>query len=311
MVISVKIVGILVGICIVVGAVAALLWQNRKIERLREQIDHFLYFSTEVVEECSREGEWANLQNSVRELEKMVHISRQLYTSRESQLIEFMENLTHQMKTAITAVQIRLELAMYKKDEERLKELTNCQQCVDRLTEEVDRLLSSSLLAAHKTNLNYQKVNMTQQIDNIVAQLTLLAQKEEKSICFEPSGEITAMVDPFWMEQVFVNLIKNAVEHTEDGTEVRVTLKADKEGFTVCVTDHGRGIEQEDMERLFERFYSTKGKHRGYGIGLSMSRDIVELHHGIIAVQNVPGKGAMFKVTIPDISGTKPYETVS
>ena len=162
------------------GVFAILIWQKRKIEWLREQIDHFLYFSTDIVEENSREGEWANLQNSVRELEKMVHTSQQLYTNRESQLIEFMENLSHQMKTAITAIQIRLELAMFKKEEDKQKELINCQQCVDRLTEEVDRLLSSSLLAAHKTNLNYQKTNITQQLDRVVAQLLPFAQKEEK-----------------------------------------------------------------------------------------------------------------------------------
>lgn len=306
-----KLIGILIGICGVAGVFAILIWQKRKIEWLREQIDHFLYFSTDMVEENSREGEWPNLQNSVRELEKMVHTSQQLYTNRESQLIEFMENLSHQMKTAITAIQIRLELAMFKKGENKQKELINCQQCVDRLTEEVDRLLSSSLLAAHKTNLNYQKTNITQQLDNVVAQLLPLAQKEEKSIQFETSGEVSAMVDPFWMEQVFVNLIKNAVEHTGEGTEVKVQLKLCENGFAVNITDHGNGISQSDMERLFERFYSAKGKRRGYGIGLSMSKDIVDLHHGTIQVRNLPEEGAMFTVHIPDISETKPYETVS
>lgn len=295
-------------VCIIAGLLAYMIWQNRKLEKLREQIDHFLYFPTELIPENSREGGLENLNNSVRSLEKMVQISDKRYKERETQLIGFIENLSHQMKTAITAIQIRLELAMFKKDEEKQKELENCQQCVDRFTEEVNRLLSSSLLAAHKTQLNYEETDITRLLSQVIHQLTPLALKEEKTIHFEPTEPFSATVDAFWMEQVFVNLIKNGVEHTETGTEVCVVLEHHGDGFTLQVTDCGRGIPKEDMERLFDRFYSTKGKRRGYGIGLSMSRDIVELHHGTIQVQNLLGQGAMFTVNIPDISGTKPYE---
>jgi two-component system phosphate regulon sensor histidine kinase PhoR len=108
--------------------------------------------------------------------------------------------------------------------------------------------------------------------------------------------------DPFKLEQVFINLIDNAIKYTERGS-IGVSLAREEGSVRVSVADTGIGIPAEHLGRIFERFYvvdkSRSRKVGGTGLGLSIAKHIVLLHNGTIDVASVPGHGTTFSVILP------------
>jgi two-component system NtrC family sensor kinase len=115
----------------------------------------------------------------------------------------------------------------------------------------------------------------------------------------------TAVVDPSQVQQVFINLIMNAVDAMEGrGTLTLSTeFSEDSDAVVICFTDTGCGIEQETVDRVFEPFFTTKGVGHGTGLGLSISHGIIKKHGGDINVSSRPGEGSRFVVVLPEDKG--------
>lgn len=108
--------------------------------------------------------------------------------------------------------------------------------------------------------------------------------------------------DRLELHRVFTNILGNAVKFTEGG-EITVSLKAHESRAVVAIVDTGPGIEPNDLPGLFERFQQGKHKQAGSGLGLHLSRYIVEAHGGVIAVESELGQGSCFQVLLPLTSG--------
>lgn len=143
------------------------------------------------------------------------------------------------------------------------------------------------------------------------AQLSELAQKArmdvdttcpDKPHCIEIEGDASAMVDRMYMENVFRNLMENAVKYADDGVKVKVMITGDDRQAHVTVTDNGWGIPRRDLKKIFNQFYRAPMRQapRGYGIGLAFVRYVVEAHGGHIGVKSEPGKGSDFYFIIPE-----------
>jgi signal transduction histidine kinase len=101
---------------------------------------------------------------------------------------------------------------------------------------------------------------------------------------------------------VFVNIIGNAIKYSHVGSQVRVKAEEKEDNVLISVTDTGVGISKEDLPFIFEGFYVGKSGHRaegGAGLGLAITRRIVEAHHGSISVESAPGKGSTFVICLP------------
>jgi len=111
------------------------------------------------------------------------------------------------------------------------------------------------------------------------------------------------MADPFRIGQVFINLISNALTYTPEGGKVTVAVSVKNDFLEVMIQDNGEGIPQEAMSRLFTKFFRVSGSleqgSKGSGLGLYISKSIIELHHGKIWADSVVGKGTTFTFTIP------------
>jgi two-component system NtrC family sensor kinase len=104
---------------------------------------------------------------------------------------------------------------------------------------------------------------------------------------------------PQQLNQVFMNLLVNAVQAIEDQGTIAITTWCEDGSIYAAVTDTGSGILPEHLERIFEPFFTTKEVGKGTGLGLSITYDIVKKHEGEITVQSLPGKGTTFSVRIP------------
>lgn len=287
-------------------------WKNARLEKklseLTEEIHDFLLYST-IREESLEEGAIYNVINQVRKLEAQLLYEKECGKRRETELTQFVENMAHQMKTSVTALQIRLDMALLQSVSEVEKQsLLKSQTSLERLTKEIDRILKSSQLASGKILMQEEAVNLEELIQKCMIQLKPLAEK--KSAVFQLEAQTCSMLcaDPFWLYQAVENLLKNAVEHTKDNSMIKIFLWQEDISVKLRVEDSGEGIPAEELPHIFLRFHRGSVTKAGYGIGLSMTRDIVQAHHGSITAGNGAQSGAWFVLTLPILEGKGAYK---
>ncbi|MFY3745176.1 sensor histidine kinase [Anaeromyxobacter sp. Red801] len=127
----------------------------------------------------------------------------------------------------------------------------------------------------------------------------LRAEGKGVALAFQPGPARPAVVDAAQLEQVFVNLLLNAIDASGPGGRVEVSTAAADGRVSVRVTDHGAGIDPEHLPRIFDPFFTTKEVGQGTGLGLSVSYGIVRSHGGALRVDSAPGRGATFTVELP------------
>ena len=179
------------------------------IRQAEADISHFLLYPEKVNKKSLEEGVCFNLLNQVRELEEQLLHERHQKKQKESYTNSFIENMAHQMKTSVTALQIRLDLAdFHTKTEEEKAALKEGQKCVTRLTEEIERVLKSSQLAAGKVLMDYEELDLEKLISACIERLEVIAHK--RKVSFELKGELPKKYfgDGFWLMQAFENLLK-------------------------------------------------------------------------------------------------------
>lgn len=280
--------------------------QEHRMEELTNEIQHFLNYPSKVMQENLQEGKIHNLENQIIRMEEQLLQEIHLQQQREKQTNHFIGNMAHQMKTAVTALQIRLDLAQLQSaTEEERTALQKSQACMERLTNEIDRILKSSQLAAGKIQMVFEPLHLADEILSIIQQLRSLTDKRQVSILSDCEKDIILYGDTFWLPQALENIIKNAAEHTRQGGRVWVTAKNCGQTVSIIIEDEGMGIPPEEFPLLFQRFTRGTVSKTGYGIGLSMARDIVEAHHGTLTGSNGKTGGACFSMTLPVLEGSQ------
>lgn len=161
----------------------------------------------------------------------------------------------------------------------------------------VKRIVGELLEFARGREPQPRKVEMNELIRNAYLQTSSVVNTEKVKASFEfPRDSVTASVDPEQMEQVFINLFMNAVEAMSG--EGRLTVSVETDGnLMIKVTDSGRGMSEETLEKIFEPFFTTKDK--GTGLGLAILYNIIRKHNGDIQVRSVEGRGTTFIITLP------------
>ena len=138
---------------------------------------------------------------------------------------------------------------------------------------------------------------------SVVEEMRPEAQRKHIDLAFCAAAVPRLVLDPARMAQLVGNLISNAVKFTPDGGRVEVSVGMDEDQAVLSVADTGVGIPAADQARIFERFFRTAIATRqvipGTGLGLAIAKDIVDAHHGTIAVDSAEGRGSTFRIRIP------------
>jgi len=217
---------------------------------------------------------------------------------------DFASNVSHELRTPLTAIKGFVEtLQETNNDEENIHYLDIISRHTDRVIRIVNDLLLLSKLEGTPDNLELEKVNLNNLMDNILKIFEQSLEEKNLALKFNTDNNLPIIkADPFKLEQVFINLIDNAIKYTERG-EIIITLSRNNETVTIEIQDTGICIPQEHLSRIFERFYvvdsSRSRKLGGTGLGLSIVKHIVNLHNGKIDVKNIPGAGTNFIVSLP------------
>jgi len=209
-------------------------------------------------------------------------------------------SIAHEIRNPLTSVKLNIQKLQQSErlDEEEKEHLSITQEGIGQIEKFIKELLNFTRVA----DLNPERFSMVQIIEE---SLKLMRNSlQEKEIVLEkrfPAALPAVVVDGDKMRQVFLNVLRNAVEAVEEGGRIKLVLSSvkenDAERIRVRISDDGCGIPEKDWENIFEPFYSTKPS--GFGLGLPNARKIVEQHRGSIRVVKTRGKGTTFEVRIP------------
>lgn len=221
---------------------------------------------------------------------------------------EFVANVSHEFRTPLAIiigyVETLLDGAVDDPDMAR-RSLSVMQKHGERLTLLIDDLLTISRMEANSVDLNRRDTNLRELVDRVIEQheARISAEGITVQVDFRPDAEY-AEVDPPRMEQVFVNLLTNALQYgSRPDAMVRVTGRRRGSEVEVTFLDDGPGIPYEDQPHVFERFYRVhKDRSRdagGTGLGLSIVKNVTMAHGGHVSLRSTPGAGSSFRVVLP------------
>jgi PAS domain S-box-containing protein len=225
---------------------------------------------------------------------------------------DFLTIASHELKTPLTPLSLRLaslERRMERKEPVDPALLRHARQHLVRLAALINDLLDASRIEAGRLALHFEPARL----DTIVerALTTMDAERGQHRIDYShPAESVRIRGDPYRLEQVIANLVENALKYSPADSTVRVTLDVRGEFALLSVADEGIGIPRDQQEQLFERYFRARNvsvtSYGGLGLGLYISRDIVERHGGRIWVESEVGRGATFHVALPLLSAANP-----
>ena len=229
----------------------------------------------------------------------------------------FVSDVSHELRTPLATVRMAADYIHAARtglppDAQRAAVLLERE--LERFENLLEDLLEISRFDAGVINLEPVEVDLAGLLDEVVDALDPIAHGRKVDVSFEvdrSQGQPLVAADPRRLDRVFSNLVKNAIEHTNEGS-VRISLGRRARDVVVTVADEGEGIPAEDLPHIFERFYRAD-VHRartlgGTGLGLAIALENVNLHRGSIDVQSEVGHGSTFTVTLPAID-PKPEPT--
>ncbi|MNJ58549.1 Alkaline phosphatase synthesis sensor protein PhoR [compost metagenome] len=164
-------------------------------------------------------------------------------------------------------------------------------------------LLKLARVEAGAIVFRHEPINLKQVVLHATHSLHLLAEQNKQRIVIEGSDQLYLQGDGDWLTEAFINLIKNALEHTPSEGDINIKLEESSLFYTVVITDYGEGIAVDELPHIFKRFYRGKSstKPQSVGIGLALAKSIIEEHSGIISVVSQIGEGTIFKISFHKI----------
>jgi signal transduction histidine kinase len=287
----------------------------------QEDLDLLMTIASHVAVSIDNARHYEEVQHLAETLEERIAARTQELQSANERLQEldrlkssFVSIVSHELRTPMTSIKGLVENMLDgltgNLNDRQTFYLGRVQHNIERLTRMINDLLDLSRIEAGRMDLHQSAVNIGSLAREVVEMLQPLA--EEHSLILETNistaiGFIQGDRDK--LIQIFTNLINNALKFTESPGTVTVEVKQRDDGLIqTCITDTGCGIPLEEQQIIFERFYrgqSSEMKNRGAGLGLAITRSLVELHGGSIWVESRPGEGSRFCFILPVTQATR------
>ena len=226
--------------------------------------------------------------------------------------LQFFTNVSHELRTPLTLIAGPAEQLL--EDGSIRGQHRSMLQMIQRntriLIQLVGEILDFRKVQNNKATLRLNRFALSDELSTWAEDFRAAAARRKITIVVAASGSTDTstantdgsmiIADRDKIEHVYFNLMSNALKYTPEGGSITTTVEHAAQHFTITVSDTGKGIDPKELPHLFERFYQAQGSIGGTGIGLSLVKAYVDMHHGTIEAQSEPGKGTSFVVTLPD-----------
>lgn len=280
--------------------------RNSRIESATEQLKCFMAGNVNVrLSDCG-EGSTDRLFTVI----NMMATSLVAHAEKELKNKEFLKDtisdISHQLKTPLSALVMYNDIiSEERKDHETVgKFAEKSSRELRRMETLIQNLLRLARLDADAVILEKRRHSVRDFLQDTTSSFAQRAEQEGKMMQIHCDPSIQMSFDEIWLGEAIGNIIKNALDHTATGQKIDITGTETAVATEISIRDNGAGIHPEDLHHIFKRFYRSRysSDRQGIGIGLALSKMIVEKHGGTITVQSEKGKGAEFFIVFPKLT---------
>ncbi len=284
------------GVLAAVAAVLAvrLLCQKKRLEKLAEQMEDCLAGRGKPLSFSLREDALAPVENAAAEMENRIEVEKERYRLEARRTSDLTADISHQLKTPLASLRLFVEMDESAHMEQEISQ-------IERMETLIGSLLRLEKLCADGYEFTFAEHAVRPLIENVWNRLRPLWPEKQLTL----TGDATIRCDEKWLSEAFLNLLKNACEHTAADGKITVRIEQTDRAFFCAMEDDGGGVPEKDLPHLFERFYRAEGqKQNGAGLGLAIVKEIIYRHHGHISAENTK-EGLKFSISIPILNLTK------
>ncbi|WP_413110160.1 sensor histidine kinase [Thomasclavelia sp.] len=268
-----------------------MIYKEKQIKQISQQVNAILFQQKDIYIPYYKEGTLSFLESEIVKLVNRLSEQNRLLLEDKIILKQSLEDISHQMKTPLTSLNLVHERLKMTEGTDKKKLLKEQQLLLDKIEWLVITLLKIAQIDSN--TVTFQKENISQKELYIKLVKPFEIQLELKDISIELEADQTYIedIDILWTLEALSNIFKNCIEHTEQGGNIKIMMNNNPLYSEIIIQDNGNGIDSEDLIHLFERFYKGKNAtQQSVGIGLSLSHMIIEKQNGTIAVENTyPG----------------------
>ena len=294
-------------VIIIAGGIAVtivLLSYNKKREEKISDINSYIgkvnRGNYELKIEENGEDELTKLRNELYKTTVLLRETAENSEKEKTNLSNSLTDISHQLKTPLTSIRIMIDNIQNNPDMDektRNEFIEDISKQIDWISSLVISLLKLAKFDAGSIVMRDEEINVKKLIQNIISNLAILIDIKDIKIEENISEQITLFADYNWQLEALTNIIKNCVEHSFDGGKIKIEAESNSVFTKLIITDEGEGIEKNDLNRIFERFYkSAKSSENSIGIGLALAKTIIEKEKGYIKVESEVGKGTKFEI---------------
>lgn len=288
--------------------------QNRLMEDAVVRIREFISGDRDARIECNEEGELYRLFHEVNSLAAILNAQAEKEGKSRKFLQNTISDISHQLKTPLAALDIYngiIQTEAGENDLPTIKEFSDLsEQELDRIETLVQNLLKITKFDAGTIVMEKKPENISEIMEDVKNHFSFRAGQEGKEIVLSGDMSLSFSCDRNWITEAVSNIVKNALDHMENGDSVRIEWGESASAVRITIKDNGSGINPEDLHHIFKRFYRSRYSRnlpdsrnlldsvdrQGIGLGLPLAKSVVEAHNGTIEVDSMLGVGTTFVI---------------
>lgn len=233
---------------------------------------------------------------------------RQCLDLEKQKTIAFVEDISHQLKTPLTIMRMHIEKMNYIQEFNQTS-LNKAMNQVDKMVLLISMMMKVGMLNSGKSKMEMGTHKVWELAQEISQEFETIYESKQVKLISEVKGNSNFYYDDYWMKEAVENLVKNCIEYSEPEGIVTVIYQVGTSGLLISVKDQGKGIEEQNLPHIFERFTSSfRQNDSSSGLGLSIAKQVVEAHFGKIWVENNKEGGVLFSIYLPLLHGKEVYQ---
>lgn len=285
-------------IAIIIAFYNYLKYRQKEIDKITEYVEKVSnkQYSLDINE--NSEDELSSLKNELYKVTVMLKEEADNSKKQKEELSTSISDISHQLKTPLTSILIMLDNLS---ESDNMDQKTRC-EFISEISRQIENmnwlvisLLKLSRLDAGVIEFEKDTINANKLVNEIISNLEIVAELKNVNLEVQASKECYFEGDYNWNKEAIQNIVKNAIEHTKVNTKVKIKIEENDVYTSIKIKDEGNGIKQKDIKHIFDRFYKAENSsENSFGIGLSLSKSIIEEQNGYIQVETKENNGTTF-----------------
>ncbi|MFE8700476.1 sensor histidine kinase [Cytobacillus sp. FJAT-54145] len=274
-------------------------WRYNEIEKLSSYLRQITNGNYSLDVRDNREGELSILKNDIYKVTLMLSEQSSFLQEDKLKLTNAISDISHQLKTPLTSMLMMVDLLSDTNLslEQKTEFTRNIRIQLERIEWLVSSLLKISKIDAGSVLFKREHVSVNKLIQKALEPILIPMDIKEQTVSIEGEETVSFVGDLNWTSEAIINILKNCVEHTQNGGEIKISHQENVLFTEIDITDNGKGIPKEDLPYIFKRFYKGKNSsEESVGIGLAMAHSIITSQNGTIDVSSEVGKGTKFLI---------------